>query len=167
MTDHDTQQDQQNAEPKVAHEGDTVHLHYTGRLDDGSTFDSSEGREPLSFTIGDGKVIPGFDRGVRGMTEGEQKTIHIDAKHAYGPHDPERVMAVQRSQFPDDLQPEIGLQVHLGIPGGGQLPATITSMDISTVTLDANHALAGKDLTFDLHVVQIEKGDDDKQDQQL
>ncbi len=148
-------------QPRIAQDGDTVRIHYTGRLDDGTTFDSSDGREPLEFTIGGGQVIVGFDYGVREMSVGEEKTVRIPAEQAYGERDDERIMQVPRGQLPSEITPEIGMQLQLGLPGGGALPATVVSMDETSITLDANHALAGKALTFDLLLVELDKEDEE------
>ncbi len=149
-------------QPRIAQDGDTVRIHYTGRLDDGTVFDSSEGREPLEFTIGGGKVIVGFDYGVREMAVGDEKTVRIPAEQAYGERDDERIMQIPRGQVPAEIAPEIGMQLQVGLPSGGALPATIVSMDETSITLDSNHALAGKALTFDLLLVELDKKESDK-----
>mgnify|MGYP003147923453 CR=1 FL=1 len=150
--------------PRIATDGDIVRIHYTGRLDDGTVFDSSDGREPLEFTVGGGKVIVGFDYGVRGMTEGEEKTVRIPADQAYGERDDERIMQIPRGQVPDEITPEIGMHLQIGLPTGGAIPATIVSMDETSITLDANHALAGKALTFDLELIELTKKGDESTD---
>lgn len=137
--------------------GDTVRVHYTGTLADGSVFDSSRGREPLEFTLGEGRVIAGFDDAVTGMQEGEERQVIIPAEQAYGDRREELVLTVPRAQFPQGLDPEPGLQVQLS-QGGQRTVATITEVDDEAVTLDANHPLAGKELTFDLELVGIEPG---------
>lgn len=139
----------------TAKSGDTVSIHYTGRLNDGSVFDSSEGREPLSFTLGSGQVIPGFDNGVTGMTTGEKKTIEIPAKEAYGESDPNAVVQVALSDFPEGVTPEVGLPLQLGMEDGGVMQVVVSEVTDETATLDANHPLAGKDLIFDLELVEI------------
>jgi FKBP-type peptidyl-prolyl cis-trans isomerase 2 len=141
---------------RTAQNGDAIRIHYTGRLDDGTVFDSSEGRQLLGFTVGSGQVIPGFDDGVRGMAEGEKQTVRIPAERAYGERDDERILTVPREQFPAEISPEVGMQLQIGLPGGGALPATVTDVQSETVTLDANHQLAGEALTFDIELVSID-----------
>ena len=133
--------------------GDTVHIHYTGTLDDGSEFDSSRGREPLAFTLGAGQVVPGFDRAVDGMETGETKTVTIPAVEAYGEHDAENTLVVPAAQLPAGVA--VGDQLALGTPDGGQVPVTVTAMDAEGATLDGNHELAGKALTFEITLVRI------------
>ena len=135
--------------------GDTVKVHYHGRFADGTTFDSSEGRSPLEFEVGSGNVIKGFDEGVVGMERGEKKTIHIPAEDAYGPSVPENVIEFPRSQFPTDMQPEIGMQLNLRSQDGQNIPVVIAEVKDEVVVLDANHPLAGRDLIFDVEVVDI------------
>ena len=135
--------------------GDTVKVHYHGRLSDGTTFDSSEGRSPLEFEVGSGSVIKGFDEGVVGMEQGEKKTIHIPADEAYGPTIPENVIEFPRSQFPPDMAPEVGMQLNLRSQDGQNIPVVIAEVKDEVVVLDANHPLAGKDLIFDVEVVEI------------
>lgn len=135
--------------------GNTVRVHYTGRLEDGSQFDSSIGRDPLEFRVGDGMVIPGFEEGIITMQIGEKKTVRIPAAHAYGARREELCATIDRAQFPPDITPEIGLQLSLPQPDGGVMVITITNVTPETVTLDANHKLAGKDLTFDIELVEI------------
>lgn len=140
-----------------AQAGDTVRVHYTGSLDDGSVFDSSRGRDPLEFTLGEGRVIAGFDEAVTGMSPGEERTVTVPADHAYGGRREELVFAVPRGQFPDEMEPAVGLEVQLS-QGGQRAVARIAEVSDETVTLDANHPLAGKDLTFDLELVEIDRG---------
>ena len=135
--------------------GDTVKIHYTGRLEDGTVFDSSADREPLEFTLDGGQVIPGFEQAVVGMTPGESKTEKIPMDQAYGPHRPEMVLEVSRQQMPPELQPEVGQQLPVQQPDGQTIPVFVTEVTESTVTLDANHPLAGEDLTFDIELVEI------------
>jgi peptidylprolyl isomerase len=138
-----------------AKQGDTVKIHYTGRLNDGSVFDSSEGREPLEFTLGAGMVIPGFDRGVAGMNVGEKRTIEIPAAEAYGPHHPELMLNVPPQDFPPEVKPEVGQELYLMQPNGMPVTVTVLSVSPDVIILDANHPLAGKDLIFDLELVQV------------
>jgi FKBP-type peptidyl-prolyl cis-trans isomerase 2 len=135
--------------------GDTVKVHYHGKLNDGSTFDSSAGREPLEFEVGGGMVIPGFDDGVTGMTVGEKKTITIPADQAYGPKQEEMIMEFPRDRFPADMVPEVGMQLNMSNGSGQNFPVLIVEVKEESVMLDANHPLAGEDLTFDLELVEI------------
>lgn len=138
--------------------GDTVKVHYHGKLEDGTTFDSSEGREPLEFEVGSGMVIAGFDDGVTGMQVGEKKTIHIPADEAYGPVQEEMIMEFPRDRFPADMTPEVGMQLNMSNGQGQNFPVVIVDVKDTVVILDANHPLAGKDLVFDLELVAIAGG---------
>jgi FKBP-type peptidyl-prolyl cis-trans isomerase 2 len=135
--------------------GDTVRIHYTGTLADGSVFDSSEGRDPLEFTVGSGQVIAGMDAGLPGMRVGDKKRLEIPADEAYGPLNPEARQAIPREGIPDDSPLELGTQLQMQSPEGHVLPVTVVEVTEATVTLDANHPLAGKDLTFDIELVSI------------
>lgn len=135
--------------------GDTVKIHYTGKLDDGTVFDSSVNREPLEFTLSGGQVIPGFDEAVLGMSPGESKTQKIPMDQAYGPHRDEMVLEISRQQIPPDLEPEVGQQLQVQQENGQAIPVFVTEVTESKVTLDANHPLAGEDLTFDIQLVEI------------
>ena len=135
--------------------GDTVKIHYTGRLDDGTVFDSSANREPLEFTINSGQVIPGFDQAVVGMSIGDSKTETIPMDQAYGPHREEMVLEVSREQLPPELNPEVGQQLQIQQPNGQSVPVFIADVTDATVILDANHPLAGEDLIFDIQLVEI------------
>jgi len=138
--------------------GDTVKVHYHGKLEDGTTFDSSQGREPLEFEVGSGMVIAGFDEGVTGMQIGEKKTIHIPASEAYGPVQQEMIMEFPKNRFPADLTPEVGMQLNMSNGQGQNFPVVIVEVKDEVVVLDANHPLAGKDLIFDLELVEISGG---------
>ncbi|HEX7809211.1 MAG TPA: peptidylprolyl isomerase [Thermoanaerobaculia bacterium] len=138
-----------------AKQGDVVHVHYKGTLDDGSVFDSSEGSDPISFTLGSGEVIPGFEEAIEGMSAGEKKTKKIDADNAYGERREELVFTVGREQLPDGNDIEVGDMLQVGFPDGSNAAVSVAAMDESTVTLDANHPLAGKNLTFELELVSI------------
>lgn len=140
---------------KSAETGSTVKVHYTGTLDDGNVFDSSKERGPLEFTIGNGQLINGFEEAVIGMEEGEKKKVKIPSDEAYGSRRDELVISVDKSQFPDNIEPSEGLPLSLKSPDGKIVNATITSVEDNSVTLDANHPLAGKDLTFDIELVEI------------
>lgn len=137
-------------------DGTTVVVHYTGTLDDGTQFDSSRGREPLTVTLGQGMVIPGFEKALRGLSAvGETCTVTIPFAEAYGPHREEMVLAVPRTSFPDHIPAQVGEQLVLRSPEGHEIPAAIVEVDDETVTIDANHPLAGLDLTFEIELVRI------------
>jgi peptidylprolyl isomerase len=138
--------------------GDTVKVHYSGRLNDGTTFDSSEGRDPLEFKVGNGDVIKGFDEGVTGMSVGDKKTVHIPANEAYGQKDDNRIVEFPRENFPADLEPEVGMQLNMTNGSGQVIPVVIIGVGTESVTLDANHPLAGEDLIFDIELVDIAGG---------
>lgn len=130
-------------------------VHYTGKLDDGTVFDSSRDREPLEFTLGGGQVIPGFEEAVRDMEEGEETTVTIPPEEAYGQRQDQAVIEVAREQLPDEIKPEVGMQLEVLSAGGGSFPARITEMNDRTITLDANHPLAGERLTFEIELVEV------------
>ena len=138
-----------------AKNGDKVKLHYTGKLEDETIFDSSVNREPLEFTLGAGKIIPGFEEAVVGMTPGDSKTVIIGPDKAYGPHRKELVAEVERNRVPANLELKAGKYVQLRQPNGGVIQAKVASISDSAVTLDANHPLAGKCLTFEIKLVEI------------
>ncbi|MEC7963440.1 MAG: peptidylprolyl isomerase [Pseudomonadota bacterium] len=135
--------------------GDTVGIHYTGTLKDGSVFDSSEGRDPLTFEVGSGQIIPGLDKALPGMAVGDKKTVEVPAMEAYGPIQPGARQSLPRADFPADIPAEIGLQLQMQTPDGQVLPVTIVDLTDDEITLDANHPLAGKDLTFAIELVSI------------
>ena len=138
-----------------AKQGSSVMVHYEGTFNDGSVFDSSEGGEPLAFTIGAGQVIAGFEEAVIGMTPGETKTVVITADKAYGPHVADMVIDVDRSQLPEHMTPEIGQVMQLHVPDNDPVRVMITGISESKITLDANHPMAGKDLTFEIQLIEI------------
>jgi len=138
--------------------GDTVKVHYNGRLSDGTTFDSSSGRDPLEFKVGSGQVIKGFDDGVTGMAVGDKKTVQIPVNDAYGPKDDSMVVEFPKSNFPEDLKPEVGMQLNMTNGSGQVIPVVILEVADETVILDANHPLAGQELIFDIELVGIEGG---------
>lgn len=140
-----------------AKQGDTVRVHYTGTLDDGQEFDSSRGLDPLTFTLGTGSVIQGFDDAVTGMTVGDEKRVTIPADEAYGPRRDELTLQLPRSELPPDLELEEGTQLRME-QGDQSVVVTVRQLDDTTVTLDANHPLAGEDLTFNLRLVEIVPG---------
>lgn len=145
---------------QTAKKGDKVKVHYHGRLTDGTTFDSSEGRDPLAFEIGSGQVIPGFDEGVTGLSVGEKKTVHIPADQAYGAASEQNIVEFPKTQFPADMLPQlqIGMTLQMGNDQGQAFPVIVKDIKEDTVVLDANHPLAGKDLIFDIELVDIEPG---------
>ena len=138
-----------------AQPGDVVSVHYAGRLDDGTPFDSSEGREPLSFTLGAGQVVAGFDEAVTGMEVGDEKTVRLEPDAAYGARRDDLVLSVPKTAFPDDATPSTGQGVRLGLQGGGAIDARVVEVEDEAITLDANHPLAGQALTFDLRLVDV------------
>lgn len=136
-------------------EGDRVKVHYTGKLEDGTIFDSSRDGTPLEFTVGKAELIKGFDRGVIGMSAGESKTINISAEDAYGPHNKERVFEFNRDRSPRDFNPPIGQQVHMQRADGQPVVVTVIDKSDKSFTMDSNHPMAGKNLTFDITLVEI------------
>ncbi|MEC4817576.1 MAG: peptidylprolyl isomerase [Scytonema sp. PMC 1069.18] len=138
-----------------AKHGDTVMVHYEGKLSDGTVFDASAGGDPLEFTIGEGQIIAGFEQAVLGMNVGESKTATIPADQAYGPRQSELVVNVERNQLPPDLQLEVGQQLQIQQAPGQFIPVVVTDVSNEKVTLDANHPLAGKDLVFDIQLMEI------------
>ncbi|MCI0485223.1 MAG: peptidylprolyl isomerase [Blastocatellia bacterium] len=139
-------------------DGDTIAIHYTGTLDDGTIFDSSEGGQPLSFTVGSGEVIEGFDEGVRGMEVDETRKITIAPDQAYGEYYEELVKVVPRSAFPPDMVPAVGMGFELQLPSGQTMPVRIIEVEGEEVTIDANHLLAGETLNFEVRLMGIEPG---------
>lgn len=135
--------------------GDIVHIHYEGRLDDGTVFDTSHGLQPLKITVGDETLIATFAQTIVGMTPGESRTITIPAEEAYGPYREEMIVVVDYSQFPADIKPQIGMELNVHQGDDMVVPVTVTGISDAGVTLDANHPLAGKDLTFDIELVEI------------
>ena len=140
---------------KRANSGDSIKVHYTGKLENGETFDSSKGREPLAFVIGEGNVIPGFEQGVIGMQIGEVRQVSIPAENAYGNRHEELIMVLNRTEFPDDIIPERGLALQMVREDGLPVNVMITDFSDETITLDANHPLAGFTLIFDIELVEI------------
>lgn len=133
--------------------GDTVHVHYTGTLDDGSIFDSSADRAPLEVTLGNGQVIPGFEEALMGMVEGGTKSVTLEPENAYGPHNPQLIQTVQRAQIPAEIALEPGVALQAEDESGNQIQFTVMELDDEIVTLDANHPLAGQALTFAVELV--------------
>ena len=144
--------------PDHAEKGDRVRVHYTGRFEDGDVFDSSEGGEPLEFEVGAGNVIEGFDEGVREMSVGDKKTLVIEADQAYGQPVEALIQKVARASINLDAEPEVGMNLVMQLPDGNQIPITVTEVTEDSITLDANHPLAGKKLIFDVELMNIQKG---------
>ncbi len=140
---------------QTAQKGDTVAVHYTGTLEDGEVFDSSRERDPLEFEVGSGQVIPGFDRAVEGLEVGQSREVTLDPEEGYGEPREDLVVDVDRNQFPDGEEPSVGRQVQVQVAPGQNRVATITGVEDESVTLDLNHPLAGKALTFAVELVEI------------
>ncbi len=141
----------------IAQQGDIVRINYSGRLVDGTQFDSSDGRAPLEFTLGQGQVIKGLEQHVSGMEPGQKSTVTIPVADAYGPRRDEAIQTLDRSKVPNGVDLKIGTQLQARTSDGGMLPITVVSMDDASVTVDANHPLAGQDLVFDVEVVDVVK----------
>jgi len=139
-----------------AKRGDTVRINYTGTLNDGQQFDSSEGREPLEFVVGSGQIIKGLDAAIPGMAVGDKKDVNVPCAEAYGEHNPEAKQAVPREQIPAEIPLEIGTQLQMQTPQGQVVPVTVAEVTEAEVTLDANHPLAGQDLNFAIEIVGID-----------
>jgi peptidylprolyl isomerase len=135
--------------------GDTVRVHYHGRLTDGTTFDSSEGRDPLEFQVGAGMVIRGFDNGVIDMKVGDKRTLEIPVDDAYGPKNAELIMEFPKDNIPAELNPEVGMDLQMSNPEGQVFPVKVAAIGSEFITLDANHPLAGEALVFDIELVEI------------
>lgn len=139
-----------------AENGDTVKVHYTGTLEDGTVFDTSTGREPLEFTLGQGRLIPGFEQAVIGMKIGDLKTINIPADQAYGPYRDDLIIVTERGQLPEGIDLEVGQQLQMTQDSGEVVNVIISAISETTITIDANHPLAGKDLTFEIELIEIQ-----------
>lgn len=139
----------------VAKKGDKVKVHYTGTLQDGSVFDSSEGRTPLEFTIGGGQILPKFEEAVTGLKVGDETSVDIDAANAYGLVRDDLIIEVEKSKLPPDMECQIGQKLQMQQNNGQHIVVTVTQISDETVTLDANHELAGKDLNFKISLVEI------------
>jgi len=140
----------------AAKPGNTVEVHYTGKLDDGTVFDSSEGKAPLVFKIGENKIITGFEDGVVGMKAGESKSVSIPPDQAYGDRQDDLVQEFPRNQLPDKISPEIGQRLQMKQPNGQNVAVVVSGLDDDSIMLDANHPLAGKTLHFDIHLEKIQ-----------
>ena len=138
-----------------AQKGDTVKVHYHGKLISGETFDTSSGRDPLEFEIGSGSVIKGFDEGVKGMAVGQKKTINIPVDDAYGPRSDDMLIEFPKDRFPQNVEIEEGMQLMMSNGSGQNIPVTVSEIKETSVILDANHPLAGEDLIFDIELVEI------------
>lgn len=140
----------------IVQEKSNVSVHYTGTLENGEVFDSSRDRDPLSFTVGEGQMIPGFENAVKGMKLNESKKITIAPEEAYGAVRPDMVQTITKEQLPPELQVHVGQQLASQMPNGQQIIVTVTDVTETEITIDANHPLAGKTLNFDIEVVKIE-----------
>ncbi len=138
-----------------AKSGDTVSVHYTGTLADGTTFDSSKGREPLEFKLGAGQLITGFDEAVEGMAVGETKTVVIPPEKGYGESRPDLMLTIPHDNLPENLEPEVGMELQIQPPGGDPAVVRVAEVKDGEVVLDANHPLSGKELTFEIELVSI------------
>lgn len=139
----------------VAKNGNIIKVHYTGTLKDGTVFDTSIGRQPLEFTLGAGQLIPGFEKAVRGMGVGQSKIVTMPPEEAYGPFREDLVFIIDKDELPNNSDPEVGQQVQIKLAGDVSTSAVITDISETTITVDANHHLAGKDLTFEIQIVEI------------
>ena len=135
--------------------GDTVKVHYTGKLEDGMVFDSSAEREPMEFIIGEGQIIPGFEEAVIGLEPGNSTTTTVPPEKGYGPRRDELVVSVERAQLPEDMDPQVGQRLQSEQEDGQTIAFTVTETAEESITLDANHPLAGKDLVFEIELVEI------------
>lgn len=140
--------------PEQAQKGDTVQVHYEGSFEDGEVFDSSADGDPLEFEVGAGQVIKGFDEGVEGMSVGDQKRIKIEVEDAYGERNEANVKSIPRAEFNLGTEPQVGMTIVLGLPDGNEIPVLITDVTEESITLDANHPLAGKKLIFEINRVK-------------
>ena len=138
-------------------DGDVVRVHYTGKLTNGKQFDSSKGREPLEFTVGAGQMIKGFDDAMPGMTVGEKKTINILPEDAYGQKDEQAIIEFPKKNIPKDMKLEVGMQLQLRNENGQPFPVTVAEIKDDVIVLDTNHSLAGKELVFDIELIEIVK----------
>lgn len=138
-----------------AKDGDTVKVHYTGTLENGEVFDTSQEREPLEFQLGQGQLIPGFEKAVIGMSEGDSTTVDIPSDEAYGEVREDLVISVPKDQLPDDVEPQIGMQLQVNQQNGQPIPVRVTEIKEEELVLDANHPLAGKNLTFEIELLEV------------
>jgi FKBP-type peptidyl-prolyl cis-trans isomerase 2 len=138
-----------------AKDGDTVKVHYTGTLENGEVFDTSKEKEPLEFQLGQGQLIPGFEKAVIGMSEGDSTTVDIPSDEAYGEVREDLIINVPKNQLPDDVEPQVGMQLQVNQQNGQPIPVRITEIKEEELILDANHPLAGKDLTFEIELLEV------------
>ena len=143
--------------------GDTVTVHYYGTLEDGTVFDDTRGREPFTLKLGAQQAVPGFDMVIVGMAAGETRTFTVDAEVGFGPRKAEYREIIKRSSLPNDIKPEVGMQLHVPHQDGSLLRVTVLKVDRDTVTVDTNHPLAGKALTFEVELLDIQPGEDPEQ----
>lgn len=136
-------------------EKDTVKVHYTGKLADGQVFDSSREREPLEFTLGQGQIIPGFEKGLLDMEVNQSKTLKIPVAEAYGERNEELIQTVPKGELPEEIKPEVGMNLMSRTPDGREIPLVVTEVEEASITVDANHPLAGKELTFEVELIEI------------
>ncbi|MFH2028790.1 MAG: peptidylprolyl isomerase [Nanoarchaeota archaeon] len=134
--------------------GDKIKVHYTGKLDDGTVFDSSDGRDPLEFEVGSGQIIKGFDEAVIGMEKDQEKEIKLPSDQAYGQVNPDLLKKIPKDKLPKDQEPKPGMVLGIQTPDGQQIPAKITEVDDKDITIDLNHPLAGKNLNFNIKIVE-------------
>jgi peptidylprolyl isomerase len=139
----------------TAKTGDKVTVHFTGKLNDGKVFDSSREQDPIEFVVGQKAVIAGLDNAVAGMAPGEQKTVQVPSAQAYGPHLKELLVEFPRDRIPENFFPEVGQRLQVRTSDGRTMPAVVVDANDAAVTVDANHPLAGKDLTFDIELVNV------------
>jgi len=139
-----------------ARKGNAVKVHYTGKLKDGTVFDSSLERDPLQFTLGEGKMIPGFEKAVEGLKTGDKVTTEIPSQEAYGERRDDLVVEIEKEKVPDNIEPKVGQQLSIKQPNGSQIPVVVTETKPESVILDANHPLAGKDLIFDIELINVD-----------
>jgi peptidylprolyl isomerase len=140
---------------EVIKAGDTISVNYSGSFEDGTVFDSSEGKQPLKFTVGSGQLIKGFDDAVMGMKEGEKKTVTLPPEDAYGVRQEGMIIDIPKEQIPEDMKLEIGMRLHLRDPQGNPIPALVAEVTEDTVKMDANHPMAGKTLIFEIEIAEI------------
>ena len=138
-----------------AKDGDTVRVHYTAKLEDGKVVDTTADQDPWQFTLGEGRVIPGFKEAIIGMSPGESKTVKVPSDRAYGSHRKERILVIDRGRFPKHITPEVGQHLRIPKQDGTTATVTVTAVSDSKVTIDGNHPLTGKDLTFDIQLLEI------------
>lgn len=138
-----------------AKQGDTVKVHYTGKLDSGEVFDTTSNGDPIEFTLGEGRIIPGFENAVAGMAEGENKTVTVEPEEAYGPRQEDRMLEIPRNEMPEHIQPEVGQSLQIRHQNGESFVVAVSEVKEDTVTLDANHPLAGQSLTFEIELVEV------------